>query len=210
MRGARNAFPYSEKEIAENHEIQAQRAGLYREFGIDQELLRASIVNEIDEGSGKVLEVGTGKGHLSIELAKSFVSIVSVDSDHDCQHIAGLNAAHYNVLEKIEFVVGDASSLAYPDAAFDAVVSAFTFHHLEYPFRVMREMIRLARSQIVISDFTDAGFDAIARIHDREGRIHARESGDFGIVGVFLRESGFNVRVVDEEFQVIYSARRKS
>ena len=200
---------FTPEEIADNHESFSRRSALYKEFGIDRDALQRSLLNEIDPGNRSMLEIGTGRGLLTIMLARNFDSVVTVDSDAEGQRIARLNAAYYNCADRIQFVNQDASTLAYADAFFDAAVSAFTFHHLEFPFKVIREMIRLARNQIVISDFTRSGFDAINRIHESEGGHHNRGHGDFSIVGPFLKESGFKVKAVETDYQLIYSARRK-
>lgn len=200
--------PITEREIAENHERYLERLALFKEFGVDQEGLRSRLMKQVDAENRRVLEIGTGYGYLTVMLGRDFDSVVSLDADADGQRIAKLNAAYNGTLEKTSFVTGDAGSLSFPDASFDAVVSAFTFHHLVYPFRVIREMIRVAGRQIVISDFTPEGFEAIARIHARDGRRHDSGTGDFDIVGFFLGEHGFRVSKVEDALQTIYVARR--
>ncbi|MCU0849484.1 MAG: class I SAM-dependent methyltransferase [Spirochaetes bacterium] len=199
---------FTAKEIAENHDRFVKRSILYKEFRIDQEGLRSRLVRQLDIGNRTILEIGTGNGYFTTMLARDFDTVVSIDTDAEGQRIAELNAAYNDTLDKITFVTDDAGSLAFPDSSFDAAVTAFTFHHLVYPFRVIREMIRVAGRQIVISDFTSRGFEAIARIHANEGRHHDRGTGDFGIVGVFLREHGFDVSIKENTFQTLYVARR--
>lgn len=60
------------------------------------------------------------------------------------------------------------------------------------------------------SDFSDAGFALIDRVHGTRGTAHEREAGDFSIVGVFLKEHGFNVTVIEDRWQILYSALRKN
>ncbi len=197
---------FTVNEIAENHKVFEERARLYRECGVDQEAMRRLFVSQLDGVSGPILEIGTGRGLLSIMMAGIFDSIVSIDTDAESQRIARLNAAHYAVSDKVRFITADAADLDFPDGSFGAAVSAFTFHHLEYPFKVIREMVRVSDGHIVISDFNSRGFEAIQRIHARDGRTHERGTGDFDIVGVFLRELGFEVRIIKDDMQTIYSA----
>ncbi len=198
---------FSLKEIKENHEIYSKRIVLYEKFGLDQEKMRKDFIGLLS-ARGSVLEIGTGKGLLTTLLARSFNKVVSVDIDDKEQRIAMLNSAYDKQLEKIQFITADASGLSYPDRSFDAVVSAFAFHHLVFPFKVIREMVRLADKQIIISDFNAKGFDAVERIHASEGKTHELKPGDFSIVGVYLKEFGFEVKTIDCQYQIIYSAMR--
>ncbi len=200
---------FSPQEIQNNHAIYMERNNLYKKYGFDREEAAWEIVHFLLKENSTILEIGTGKGHLTTILAQFFEKVVSIDIDSNEQRIAGLNAAYSGLLQRIEFVSADAARLDYPDRSFDAVVSAFTFHHLELPFKVIGEMIRLAAVQIVISDFNSKGFETIEKIHNREGKIHEKISVDFDIVGVYLKEFGFEVSVFDYEHQKIYSAIRK-
>ncbi|MBN2401680.1 MAG: class I SAM-dependent methyltransferase [Spirochaetes bacterium] len=199
---------FSPEEIQKNHTVYAERSAVYKSFGFDREEAARKIVHYLFKDHRSILEIGTGRGYLTTILAQFFDRIVSVDIDSNEQNSAGLNAAYHGVLNKIEFVPADAGKLDYPERSFDAVVSAFTFHHLELPFKVISEMIRLADRQIVISDFNLNGFKIVEKVHNYEGRTHGIISGDFDIVGVYLKEHNFNVTVFEYEHQKIYSAVR--
>lgn len=201
---------FSSDEIKANHDIFIQRDAIYKEYGFDPQKARQNIVQRIDSSCRSILELGTGKGHLTLQLAQNFpIRVVSVDLDSQAQRIAKLNAAHYGVLDKIEFVTADISELDFKKESFDTVVSSFTFHHLALPFKAIRKMVSLAKKQIVLSEFNDRGFDIIERIHESEGRSHSRGSSDFSIVGAFLKEFNFKVSRFEDEWQVIYSALKK-
>ncbi len=197
------------EDISRNHDIFLGRTALYKKYGLDLEETRTNIVGQLPNDIGTVLEIGTGKGYLTTMLARHFKKIVSVDIDSGEHRIAMLNAAYYKQLDKIEFVTADAAGLDFTDRSFDAVVSAFTFHHLDFPFKVIREIMRLAGRQVVISDFNSHGFEIIERVHQAEGKTHLRKPGDFEIVGVFLEEHNFDVRTIEYECQTVYSAQRK-
>jgi ubiquinone/menaquinone biosynthesis C-methylase UbiE len=201
---------FSLEETKRNHQIFLERTALFKRYGFDQEDARMNIIRQISGNSRSILEIGTGKGHLTTLLARSFGRVVSVDNNNSDNRAAMLKAAYYEQQDKIEFITADAAKLDYPDRSFDAVVSAFTFHHLELPFKVIKEMVRIADRQIVISDFNNKGFDIVDRIHASEERVHDRQPGDFDIVGVFLKEFNFDVKVIEDECQTIYSAIRKN
>ena len=199
---------FSREEIESNHEIFLKRNSIYRGHGVDQDELRRSIARLTDPASSSVLEIGTGRGSLTSILAESS-RIVSVDLHSEDKKTAMLHAAYYKRLENIEFVNADAADLCFRSRSFDSVVSAFTFHHFDLPFKVLREMARVADKQIIISDFNEKGFEAVEKVHLSEGRIHERKPADFSIVGVYLKEFNFDVTVIEEEWQTIYSAKRK-
>jgi len=200
---------FSFEEIRENRNDFLERLDFYRKYGIDEEYLRKSVVDQLSEGMGTVLEIGTGKGHLAALLSLCCDKVVSVDIDEDCKRIAALNAATFGDLNKIEFITADAGELDWPDRSFDTVVSSFAFHHMELPFKIIREMMRLAVHQIVISDYSDKAFSVIDQIHELRGKTHKRKPNDFTIVGYYLKEFNFDVEVVNDEWQVIYSAKRR-
>jgi len=200
---------FSQEEIIENHKIFLERENFYKQHGLDQEETRRSVLRQLADDNSSILEIGTGKGLLTAMLAGSFDRVVSVDVDNVDTRTAKLNAAYSRNLDKIEFVTSDAGKLIYPDMSFDAVVSSFTFHHLEFPFKVIREMARLAAKQIVISDFNSRGFEIVERVHKSEGNTHTQMPGDFSIVGVYLKEFNFDVKVIEDKWQTTYSARRR-
>jgi ubiquinone/menaquinone biosynthesis C-methylase UbiE len=195
---------FSSEEIEKNHEVFLKRNALYKEYGMDQEELRRCIVRLVEPQSKSLLEIGTGKGYLTSMLAGAAVRITSVDTDNTGNRIAMLNAAYYNRLDNIEFITADACGMNFPDRSFDAVVSAFTFHHFDLPFKALREMARVADRQLIISDFNERGFEAVAKVHVAEGGRHDRKPADFSIVGVYLKEFNFDVTVIEQEWQTIY------
>jgi SAM-dependent methyltransferase len=68
-------------------------------------------------------------------------------------------------LENIEFSLGDATALTFPDASFDGAVTRFSLHHIPAPQRLLEEMARVVRpgGWVVIADhLTDADGDAAA------------------------------------------------
>ena len=69
----------------------------------------------------RILDLGSGTGHLAQQLADAGASVIGLDSSPDM--VAAAAAAHPN----IEFVLGDAAHFAF-DAPFDAVFSNATLH----------------------------------------------------------------------------------
>lgn len=199
----------NQNEIDANNIICLERLNYFKKFGVDRTLLKDEVISKIDVIPENLIEIGTGKGNLTVGLAKKFGKIVTIDNDKDCLYQAYLNACYENVDGKIEFFFSSAEKLEYKDFSFDISISSFSFHHFDKPFTVLDEMIRVTNSLLVISDFNKSGFGILDEIHRSEGRCHEKKSNDFSIVGVYLQEKGFSVRKYNEKWQVIYVAKRQ-
>lgn len=198
----------TKENIENNYKNYLERIEFYKNFGFDQVKARENLIKHINKTHESILEIGTGKGYLTIMLGQLFKKIVTVDIDQTDNFIARSNAAYFKVLDNIDYIISDNNKLDFQDKSFDAVVSAFTFHHMIKPFASLREMVRLTRYQLIISDFNKNGFSIIDQAHEFEGKKHKRESGDFNIIGVYLKEFGFNVKTIEDMWQKIYIAER--
>ena len=93
---------------------------------------------------GLVLDVATGNGGFAGILAahlRSSKRIIGIDT---CTQV--LLAAQDNAIAgALALARADAERLAFCDAAFDTVVTAFSLHHLARPARVLLEMIRVLK-----------------------------------------------------------------
>lgn len=103
----------------------------------------------IDPGpSGTVLEVGCGTGATARALARRDVftgKVVGVDQSVHFIQAARQFALDEGISRKIEFHVGDAHSLDFPDGSFDAVFAHTLISHVTDPAAVLREMVRVLR-----------------------------------------------------------------
>ena len=90
-----------------------------------------------------VLDVACGTGVLAREAAARVGPtgrVAGLDAG------AGMIAVARRIAPAIDFRVGDAASLPWPDASFDAVVSQFGLMFFPEPERAIREMWRVLRS----------------------------------------------------------------
>lgn len=106
----------------------------------------------------KVLEIFAGTGTLSIEAASLGASAVAVDVTAGMLRVAAEKARRAGV--GVEFARADATSLPFPDGAFDSVVVSLGLHETEgavIPV-VIREAARVLRKggRFVIFDFYKA------------------------------------------------------
>lgn len=163
-----------EKAVLENHKKYLERVKFYRGFGYDLEKERDFILDRALPFSGEILEIGTGKGHFALALAKRGFSFTSIDISVEEQEIAKLNMQYLGLEKQASFRIEDAQSLGFPDKSLDTIFSVNVFHHLEKPFAVLDEIVRLLRpaGKVVLSDFSEKGLEIINTCHTHEGRKH--------------------------------------
>jgi SAM-dependent methyltransferase len=88
----------------------------------------------------RVLEVGSGLGILAAEVAAAAEDV----------HVVGVEGAAAQLAAavsdpRVEYVLGDAHALRFPDASFDLVYGRYILEHVSDPERVVAEMHRVAR-----------------------------------------------------------------
>ncbi len=74
------------------------------------------------------LDVATGGGHTAIAIAPRVAGMVALDLTPEMLDAAARHAAERGV-SGIEFVLGDAEALPFPDASFDVVTCRIASHH---------------------------------------------------------------------------------
>jgi ubiquinone/menaquinone biosynthesis C-methylase UbiE len=101
-----------------------------------------SIVQRINEGV--LIDVGSGTGFLSIEIAKKNpkLMIYGIDLSEKMVEIASGNGRE---LENVTFKVANAIQLPFKDNSIDFIVSTGSFHHWKHPFKVFNEIYRVLK-----------------------------------------------------------------
>jgi ubiquinone/menaquinone biosynthesis C-methylase UbiE len=95
-----------------------------------------------------VLDLGCGTGVVARAIAarEGFAGrITGVDQSPDFVAAAEAFAGKEGVGERVEFVVGDAHALDFPDASFDAAVAHTLVSHVRDPLAVVAEAARVVR-----------------------------------------------------------------
>ncbi|HPW18791.1 MAG TPA: class I SAM-dependent methyltransferase [Candidatus Aminicenantes bacterium] len=187
-----------------------RRREQYRAYGYDTDRERDWMIERALPLGALTLETGTGKGHFTLALARRGFRVTTVDASEEEQAFARLQAERSGLAGLIEFRVGDAESLDFPDDSFDAVFSVNLLHHLSDPRRALDEMARVLApgGKLVVSDFSDEGFRMMDELHRSEGGRH--RASPFGVedAGRHLRGKGFAVETSRTRFQVMLTARR--
>ncbi len=103
---------------------------------------------------GSVLDVGSGTGR----------AILAVKNEHPDVKALGIepsdglrNIGHGKGLDKTDLIDGNAQSIAFADKSFDLVCAFGVMHHVPNPDLAVKEMARVARRAVFISDHNDPG-----------------------------------------------------
>ena len=103
----------------------------------------AELFESLKGSHGRLLEVGCGIGVDSIQLAKCGFDVTAVDLTENALEVAREFAVLRDV--SIDFRLGNAESLDFPDASFDAVYSFGVLHHTPNIERSVAEVRRVLR-----------------------------------------------------------------
>ena len=95
-------------------------------------------------GKGTILDLGSGPGHLSIEIAKRSpgLQVYGIDLSRQMVKIA---RRHAKGVDNARFVFGNAAKLPFKDNSIDLVVSTGASHHWKTPQLVFDECYRVLK-----------------------------------------------------------------
>jgi ubiquinone/menaquinone biosynthesis C-methylase UbiE len=138
--------------------------------------------------AGYVLDVGSGTGALSLDLAWKLGAkgqVTAIDRDVYALKIAQSLAGEVGV--EIRTLAGEAVALPVMDATQDTTVARFLFQHLPDPLAALHEMRRVTRKggRIAIFDVDDgvklcepSEPDHLASLYGAIGNVQSRRGGD--------------------------------
>jgi SAM-dependent methyltransferase len=123
---------------------------LYRRIAVD--------VAAVAPDGARVLEVGCGPGHLSVQLAGQHrleVTGLDLDPAMIARAAANTDRAANRGGHRPSFLVGEVAALAFPDRSIDLVVSTLSMHHWADPAAALAEIGRVLRpgGRALIWDF---------------------------------------------------------
>lgn len=185
------------EEVARVRAAHLERTAVFRSHGYDRQGSARFVTDQAGTCSGRVLDVGTGKGVQAVELAHRGLQVVTVDPDPQEQRFAALNAEAEGVVDRIRFVQADGRRLPFAAGSFGAVFLVDALHHLEEGAPVFAEMARVVRREdgcVVLGEFDDEGFAIIARVHEAEGRTHPVGPITFEAAVDDFQRRGFHLR----------------
>ncbi|MFS0693778.1 methyltransferase domain-containing protein [Streptomyces nitrosporeus] len=110
----------------------------------------------------RVLDVGCGPGTITADIAALVAPgrVTAIDTGRDILGQAAA-VAEERGLENVEFAVGDAHALDFPDDSFDVVHAHQVLQHVGDPVQALREMRRVCRPGGVVAA-RDSDYAAMA------------------------------------------------
>jgi ubiquinone/menaquinone biosynthesis C-methylase UbiE len=116
---------------------------------------------------GRVLDIGTGPGHIPVLLCEKLagVHVTGVDLARHMLALAEKKRAASPHRHRLLFETSDAKGLKYPDGWFDSVCSNTILHHIPDPRPFLRECRRVLRrgGALLVRDLVRPESDARAR-----------------------------------------------
>ncbi len=130
-----------------------------------------TVADHLRAGSD-VLEVAPGPGFFAIELAKlGDFKITGLDVSRSFVEIAAASARSQGV--KIDFRLGNASAMPFPDGTFDFIYCSAAFKNFSEPVAALDEMYRVLRPRgeaVVVDLCKDEPLDEIDKYVRQSGR----------------------------------------
>ena len=189
--------------VKDNHKRYEQRIQEYLKMGYDIPGSRAKIVQRLEglPQTAKILDVGTGKGHLALAIAQSRRTCVSIDISAEEQHIAELNAIHYGIDDRIDLQLQDVTQMTHESESFDVVLSVTALHHIAETELALREILRVTKTggRIILSDYNERGQGIVNEMHRKEGRAHGSLGWDRQEIRLWLEIHKQPVRYSNDE-----------
>jgi ubiquinone/menaquinone biosynthesis C-methylase UbiE len=197
-----------DNEVLQNHQRYLERKNLYISFGYDIDKERGFILQQAQPISGQILEAGTGKGHFAIALAKNRYPFVAFDISQEELNFAKLNLAYFGLEKFADFRIENTEHTSFADRSFDIVFSVNTLHHLQSPYKVIDELIRILsqKGKLILSDFTEEGFTVMGKIHAFEGRTHEVSETTLLDIESYLAKKGFSLKKAKSVYQRVLIA----
>ncbi len=154
----------------------------------------------------KVLDLGCGTGTLTVMLKQAHpdANITGMDGDSEVLNIARKKSKAMG----IQWDEGLASSIPYPDSAFDRVVTSLVIHHLvtDDKRRAFKEIFRVLkpRGELYILDF-GAPHSPLTRFMTKYMRRLEETADNFdGLIPRFVTEAGFGGVKEAENFITVF------
>ncbi len=184
------------------------RLKLFKKYGYDIPRARQLILAKAKLSKAKILEIGTGKGHMAIILAKKGFNLVSIDLDKKAQAIAEESLKTLKINKLVTLKIMNAEKLQYGNDSFDSVISVNFMHHAKNPIKCLREMIRVAKNKLVIADINKRGEQIMEKVHALDGHSHAVTKMSLLSAKEYLQKAGLLVKIYRDVCQTIIIAKK--
>lgn len=111
-----------------------------------------------EDAQANWIDVACGPGVISRAMASRVGSVSGVDLTSAMIEEAERRAREEGI-DKVSFILGDATELDFADATFDGAITRLSLHHIPVPGRVVAEMTRVVRpgGWVLVSDIAADG-----------------------------------------------------
>jgi len=160
--------------VRENHRHFMERVSIFKKRGFDFSRTLRFVLKKAEPLRGSILEIGTGKGHTMLALAKAGHKFTSIDKDKNTLKIAALNLAYAKLLSLVEFHTMDGKKLKFKNNSFNNIIAVSVFHHISSVEKMLIEIDRVLskNGKIIFADFNSKGMAIVNSVHKHEGRVH--------------------------------------
>jgi ubiquinone/menaquinone biosynthesis C-methylase UbiE len=150
MDGKERVFGRQDMRLEDVKAIYNSTARAYEELVIPCRICQyLMLIEQLNvRGSERILELGSGPGYLSIEMARKFKGseIIGIDISERMVEIAS-ERAREKELENVRFMVGDVTDLNFPDNSFDVCVNSYLIHWVSDVRRFLGEIRRVLKDR---------------------------------------------------------------
>jgi ubiquinone/menaquinone biosynthesis C-methylase UbiE len=184
------------------------RLKLFKRYGYDIPRARKFILTKAKVSGGRILEIGTGRGHMAVALARNGLKVVSIDLDRKAQDVAKLKLKSLKLDKSVSLKIMNAERLKYKDSSFDYVISVNFIHHAKNPVKCLKEMVRVVKNKLIIADLNKRGEKIMGKVHALDGHRHAASKMSMPGVKEYLEKGGLLVKVYRDICQIVIVAKK--
>ena len=195
-------------EYAKKGHRDRERLKLFKKYGYDIPKARNFIISKAKlVKDGRMLEIGTGRGHMSTILAQNGFKFVSIDLDKKAQDAAKMHLKEIKRDKLVALKTMNAERLKYKSDYFSQVISVNFIHHANNPVKCLKEMIRVTGGKLVIADINKKGERILEKVHNKlDGHSHPLSKMSLQETEVFLKKTGMSVKVYKDTCQTVLIA----
>jgi len=184
-----------------------ERLKLFKKHGYDIPKARRFIIAKARLAkSGNMLEVGTGRGHMTTMLTQKGFKFISIDLDKKAQDAARVHLKAIKGDKSVTLKIMNAERLRYKPDYFSQVISVNFIHHAKNPVRCLKEMIRVTKDKIVIADINKRGERIMEKVHGLDGHSHEVSKMSLKETEGFLKKADMKVKVYRDTCQTVLIA----